>query len=176
MEFDARLKALAFHPELLKVVHQMVGSEEAVLSSDMVLLKPPRVGREKPWHQDMAYYKFQPGTKVVGVWVALDEASVENGSMQLLPELRKRGEIFHFIRRDWQICDAEILGRRSVAAPLQPSGLLFFDAMLPHGTPENRTNLRRRAVQFHYHAVDARKITEEDRLRIFGSEGKNVTC
>lgn len=97
MEFDARLKALAFHPELLKVVYQMVGSEEAVHSSDMVLLKPPRVGREKPWHQDMAYYKFQPGTKVVGVWVALDEASVENGSMQLLPELRKRGEIFHLI-------------------------------------------------------------------------------
>lgn len=74
-------------------MYQMVGSEEAVHSSDMVLLKPPRVGREKPWHQDMAYYKFQPGTKVVGVWVALDEASVENGSMRSCPNCASAGDL-----------------------------------------------------------------------------------
>ena len=176
VEYDARLKALAYHPGLLQIVRRMVGSDNIVLSSDMALLKPPRLGREKPWHQDMAYYQFKPGTKVVGVWVALDEATVENGCMQLLPELFKRGALLHFKRRDWQICDAEIMGRRSVAAPLKPGGLLFFDAMLPHGTPENRTLNRRRAVQFHYHAVDAEKITDADRLKIYGTEGKNVTC
>jgi phytanoyl-CoA hydroxylase len=93
-----------------------------------------------------------------------------------LPELRKRGAILHFKRRDWQICDSEVMGRRSVAAPLKPGGLLFFDGMLPHGTPENRTQARRRAVQFHYVAAGVKRTTEEERLRIFGSEGKNVTC
>ncbi len=176
VEYDARLKALAYQPELIKIVQTIVGSDDIVLSSDMALLKPPRLGREKPWHQDMAYYKFKPGTKVVGVWVALDEATVENGCMQMLPELFKRGAMLHFKRRDWQICDNEIMGRRSVAAPLKPGGLLFFDAMLPHGTPENRTLSRRRAVQFHYHAASAEKITDADRLKIYGTEGKNVTC
>ena len=176
VEFDARLKALAYHPKLLAVVRKMIGSEDIRLSSDMALLKPPRVGREKPWHQDMAYYKFQPGTKVVGVWVALDEATVENGCMQLLPELRKQGAILHFKRRDWQICDAEIMGRRSVAAPLRPGGMLFFDGMLPHGTPENRSQQRRRAVQFHYVSATVKTISEEERLRIYGTEGKGVTC
>lgn len=176
VEFDARLKALAYHPKLLAVVRRMIGTDDIRLSSDMALLKPPRVGREKPWHQDMAYYHFHPKAKVVGVWVALDQATVENGCMQFLPELRKRGTILHFKRRDWQICDAEIMGRRSVAAPLQPGGMLFFDGLLPHGTPENRSGQRRRAVQFHYVSATVATITEEERLGIYGTEGKGVTC
>ncbi len=175
-EFDDRLKALAYHPKLLEVVHRILGDDELVLFSEMALLKPPRLGREKPWHQDQAYYDLQVETKVVGVWIALDEATVENGCMQLLPELRKRGAVMHFKRRDWQICDSEVMGRRSVAAPLKPGGLLFFDGLLPHGTPENRTPLRRRAVQYHYIRARSEKMSQADRLRIFGSEGKNVTC
>ena len=175
VEFDPGLKAMGYHPKLLQVVRRIIG-EEIVMYSNFALLKPPRLGREKPWHQDNAYFGFPPGTRVVGVWVALDEATVDNGCMQLLPQLRQRGANVHFKRRDWQICDAEVLGHRSVAAPLQPGGLLFFDGMLPHGTPENRTDTRRRAVQFHFVAASARKGTEEDRLKTFGSEGKNVSC
>ena len=176
VEFEPALKAMAYHPKLLQVVRRMIGENDIVLFSNFALLKPPKLGREKPWHQDNAYFGFPPGTRVVGVWVALDEATVANGCMQLLPELRKRGANLHFKRRDWQICDKEVLGCRSVAAPLQPGGLLFFDGMLPHGTPENRTQSRRRAVQFHFVAASARKGSEEERLKTFGSEGKNVSC
>ena len=176
VEFEPALKAMAYHPGLLQVVRRMIGEDDIVLYTNFALLKPPRLGREKPWHQDNAYFGFPPGTKIVGVWVALDEATVANGCMQLLPELRKRGANLHFKRRDWQICDDEVLGRRSVAAPLPPGGLLFFDGMLPHGTPENRTPSRRRALQFHYVAASARQGSEEERLKTYGSEGKNVSC
>jgi len=175
VEYDEGLKAMGYHPKLLAAVRRIIG-EDIVMYSNFALLKPPRLGREKPWHQDNAYFGFPLDTKVVGVWVALDEATVENGCMQLLPELRKRGANLHFKRRDWQICDNEILGRRSVAAPLKPGGLLFFDGMLPHGTPENRTDSRRRAVQFHFVSARAKKGSEEERLKVFGSEGKNVSC
>jgi len=175
VEYDPGLKAIGYHPKLLQAVRRLIG-EDIVMHCNFALLKPPRLGREKPWHQDNAYFGFPVGTRIVGVWIALDPATVENGCMQLLPELRKRGANLHFKRRDWQICDAEVMGRRSVAAPLAPGGLLFFDGMLPHGTPENRTDTRRRAIQFHFVAASARKGSEEDRLKVFGSEGKNVTC
>jgi hypothetical protein len=90
---------------------------------DMALLKPPMLGREKPWHQDHAYFDYPLGTPIVGVWIALDEATVENGCMQFLPG-QHRDPIIHFQRRDWQICDSTILGRESVAAPLKPGGIL----------------------------------------------------
>jgi len=175
VNFDSRLYALAYHPKLLAVVRTLIG-DEPVLFQDMALLKPPRLGREKPWHQDMAYFNYSPDSKVVGVWIALDEANVENGCMQFLPGQHREGPVVHFKRRDWQICDTEILGRTSVAAPLQPGGLLLFDGLLPHGTPRNASGRRRRALQFHYAGARIQKIEGAQRLEIYGSEGKDVSC
>jgi len=176
VNFDARLKALAEHPAMLKVVRKFLGDREPMMFQDMALIKPPLLGREKPWHQDKAYFEFPLTTPVVGVWIALDEATVENGCMQVLPGRHKDGPITHFQKRDWQICDATIMGTKSAAAPLPPGGLLFFDGMMPHGTPNNRSLKRRRALQFHYAPAGVVKEAKEERLRNFGSEGKNVTC
>ena len=60
--------------------------------------------------------------------------------------------------------------------PLEPGGVLLFDGLIHHGTPANRTNLRRRAVQFHYTGRNAIWTSQEARLAIFGPEGKDVTC
>lgn len=176
VEFDARLKALSHHPEMIAVVRRLMGGAEPGMFQDMALIKPPLLGREKPWHQDKAYFEYPVDTPVVGVWIALDEATVANGCMQVLPGRHKEGPILHFQRRDWQICDREIMGTKSVAAPLQPGGLLFFDGMLPHGTPHNSSPKRRRAVQYHYAPADVKKEPKEERLKNFGAEGKNVTC
>ncbi len=172
---DARLGALSHHPELLAVTRALMDGRTPFMFQDMALLKPPALGREKPWHQDLAYFDYPLDTPVIGVWIALDEATIKNGCMQLLPG-QHREPIVHFKRRDWQICDATMLGRRSVAAPLKPGGLLLFDGLLPHGTPHNFSGQRRRALQFHYAPDGITKTTPEDRMRIFGSEGKDVTC
>ncbi len=174
--YDARLKALSEHPRLLRTVRTLLGSPEIEMFQDMALVKPPHLGREKPWHQDHAYFDYPLGTPIAGVWIALDEATIANGCMQLLPGRHREGPIVHFKRRDWQICDNVTLGQRSVAAPLPPGGLLFFDGLLPHGTPHNSSSSRRRALQFHYAPAGVRKTTEDDRLKIFGGEGKGMTC
>ncbi len=175
VEFDSRLRALAHHPKLIAAVRTLIG-DEPVLFQDMALLKPPRLGREKPWHQDLSYFNYDPAAKVVGVWIALDEATIENGCMQLLPGRHRNGPVIHFKRRDWQICDTDILGKTSVAAPLKPGGLLLFDGLLPHGTPHNASGRRRRALQFHYTSAKTEKIAATERMKVYGSEGRDVTC
>lgn len=176
VEFEPRLRALSHHPRLLAVVRTLLGGREPQLFQDMALLKPPLLGREKPWHQDHAYFDYPLGTPIVGVWIALDEATIENGCMQVLPGRHREGPLTHFQRRDWQICDDAILGMESTAIPLRPGGLLLFDGLLPHGTPHNRSALRRRALQFHYAPAGVTKAPAGARLAAFGSEGKNVTC
>lgn len=176
VEYDVRLKALSHHAELLAVIRTLLGDQTPFMFQDMALIKPPRLGREKPWHQDHAYFDFPLGTPVVGVWIALDEATVENGCMQLLPGRHRDGPQIHFKRRDWQICDTQMLGQESVAAPLQPGGLLLFDGLLPHGTPHNASPHRRRALQYHYAPDNIVKCSTDERLRHFGSEGKDVSC
>jgi phytanoyl-CoA hydroxylase len=175
VQFEPLLHALAFHPKLLAILDRIIG-EKPHLFQDMALIKPPRIGREKPWHQDHAYFDFPLGTRVVGVWIAVDEATVENGCMRVLPGGHREGPRLHFQRRDWQICDTSLTGAKPVAVPLRPGGLMLFDGLLPHGTPTNHSPHRRRALQYHYHGQSVRKTTTAERLQIFGSEGKNVSC
>lgn len=175
-DYDARLKAIAHKPQLLALLERLLGAP-ARLFQDMALIKPPQ-GREKPWHQDHAYFELTPQTRVVGVWIALDPAGPENGCMRFLPGWHRRGVFSHFQLRDLQICDAEMEGLQleRVAAPLPPGGCVLFDSYIPHGTPSNFTTSRRRALQYHYFTEAAQPITAAERVAIWGGEENGVAC
>lgn len=175
VDYDERLRAIAQHPQLTALLTRLLG-ETPTLFQDMALIKPPHIGREKPWHQDHAYFDLPLATTVVGVWIALDEATTENGCMVILPGSHRQGPVVHFKRRDWQICDTYERVDPSLAVPLEPGGALFFHSLIQHGTPANQSQHRRRAVQFHYAPASAKKTSSEERLAIFGEEGKDVTC
>ncbi len=175
VDYDERLNEFAHHPLLLALVERLIG-EAPVLFQSMALLKPPRLGRDKPWHQDAAYFQIELDAKVVGCWIALDEATIENGCMVIAPGSHLKGPVVHFRRRDWQICDTDVDNSGAVAVPLKPGGLLIFQSLLHHGTPPNDSGLRRRALQFHYRPQSAPLTSQEERLAIFGGEGLGAEC
>lgn len=175
VEHDARLKAMSTHSELLDLIETLMDAEPE-LWADQALLKPPGGGREKPWHQDLAYFNLPPQTTVVGAWISLDTALPENGCMYLIPGSHRAGPVIHFRRRDWQICDTDVEAARAIAVPLEPGGCLLFHGLLHHGTPPNNSSLRRRALQFHYFPKGLATIHSSERLAVFGSEGKDVEC
>jgi phytanoyl-CoA hydroxylase len=88
----------------------------------------------------------------------------------------KAGPRPHFKRRDWQICDTDVDVSERVAVPMAPGDVLLFDGKIPHGTPTNRTDEFRWAVQFHYRPASAALVDDAARLAHFGSEGIDVTC
>jgi phytanoyl-CoA hydroxylase len=173
---EPRMAALSRQDAMLAVVRSVLGTANPALLQDMALLKPPRIGREKPWHQDHAFFNYGRETRFVGVWIALDPATLENGCMHVQDRGHQDGPRVHFRRRDVQICDAEMLGRGTVAFPLEPGDAMFFDGLLPHGTPANTSSDRRRALQFHYVAAEAAEVDEKVRLALFGAEGTGATC
>ncbi|MBX3054508.1 MAG: phytanoyl-CoA dioxygenase family protein [Caldilineaceae bacterium] len=174
-KYDDHLHQMAHHPKMLAALERIIG-DTPFLFQDMALLKPPHIGREKPWHQDHAYFELPLNARVVGVWIALDEATTENGCMIVIPGTHRQGPVVHFKRRDWQICDTDVKNQGATAVPLKPGGCLLFSSLIHHGTPTNNSGLRRRAVQFHYRPASAPKTSVEERLAIFGEEGKDVTC
>lgn len=169
------LAAIRDDSVLLSLVRRLIDGREPKCFQEMALLKGPG-GREKPWHQDNAYFAIDLSETVVGVWIALDKATVENACMHVIPGSHRKGPMPHFQRRDWQICDTDVAVDQVVACPLEPGGALLFNGMLQHGTPVNRSNHRRRALQLHYVAADAKWTETEQRLAIWGSEGKDVEC
>ena len=59
---------------------------------------------------------------------------------------------------------------RCTALPMEPGLALFFDSLLPNGTPSNDSPHRRPALQYHDAQDDAVKWDERQRLALFGSE------
>lgn len=182
VEHDVRLHAAAHQPALLAAAAEILG-DEPELFADQALLKPPGGGREKPWHQDKAYFDLVPGSPVVGVWIALDDTDVDNGCMHLIPGSHRSGPVVHFNRRDFQICDTDVVRDRVMAVPLPAGGALLFDGLLHHGTPANLSTRRRWALQFHYaprsaiwQSSEERRRYKEERLAVFGADGKDATC
>ena len=204
---DARLEAVAFAPALIDAVRTLLGGseeeeEEVYLLQDMALVKGPG-GREKPWHQDQAYFDLHNTVPVCGIWIAIDEATAANGCMYLLArEHRQHQEketagaararararapkpASHFQVRDWQICDSDalLLGSdcgvpAAHCATLRPGGVLFFDGLCPHGTPTNESCRRRRALQFHFVLkAQLRWCEPGERLADFSGAQRGATC
>ena len=176
VDHEPRLRAIADHAQLRETVGRLLGTTAPELYSNQAMLKPRGIGREKPWHQDHAFFDLPLGTPIIGCWIALDEATPENGCMHVKPGTHKEGPVVHFERRDWQICDEHLDLTRDVMAPLKPGGILFFNGLTHHGTPANRTAERRRALQLHYIPAGTPRTSEEDRMSVFGSAAKDLTC
>src|SRR6185369_3361350 len=101
------LRALVDSPKIKGIAQQILG-EEAVLFQTMALVKPALIGSEKPWHQDNAYFKYAPLERVVGFWVALDDADKNNGCMHVLPGWHRRGGLKHY----HAVTDCQIMADR----------------------------------------------------------------
>ena len=175
VDHDTRLNDLAHDPNILSVLSRLM-DDTPVLFQDMGLIKPPHIGREKPWHQDCAYFNYPVGTTVVGVWIAIDAATEENGCLHIIPGSHREGPIPHFKRRDWQICDTDVAVPKNITVPLDPGGCLFWHGMTHHGSPTNRSDHRRRALQYHYRPESTVEMTSKERLAIYGGDELGVTC
>ena len=173
VEFEPRLKTLAVAQENIQRILARLLGETPILIQDMALLKPPHVGTEKPWHQDLAYFSWGPPEKVIGVWIALDPATAENGCMHVLPGTHLEGSKPHFHVRDCQLADESVEVERDTLAPLAPGGALLFHPLLHHGTPPNSSPNRRWALQFHYRAASAVPVSREEHARLF-FDGDNL--
>jgi phytanoyl-CoA hydroxylase len=172
---DARLHAMANDPALLSIVERLVASP-VVLHQDMAMLKPPRVGREKPWHQDMAYFRLDRPDGVIGAWIALDPATPENGCMHAVPGSHLLGPQPHYHDRDCQLPDDKIAVDQSIVIPLSPGGVMFFHSLLHHGTPPNYSGERRWALQFHYTAAYCQKVSLEHHATFFNDAVGYAGC
>lgn len=167
VEYEPLLKNLATkHPRIQAVLQNLLG-EESRLIQDMAMLKPPFIGTEKPWHQDAAYFGYGPPEKVIGVWIALDPATAENGCMHVLPGTQAEGPTPHIHDRDCQIADDRVQVERDVIVPLAPGGALFFSSLIHHGTPPNRSGLQRWALQFHYAAASCTPLDRREHAGVF---------
>jgi phytanoyl-CoA hydroxylase len=158
------------------IASELIG-DEALLYQNQALIKPPKIGSTKPWHQDNAYFSVKPLESVCGVWIAIDEATVQNGCMHMLKGQHKVGALRHEHKRDCEINVRKLDLSTLTPVPLKPGGALFFSGMVPHETPPNRSEHRRRALQFHFRGSRSEILPGPDYDEVFkDADGQPASC
>jgi phytanoyl-CoA hydroxylase len=169
----------AMSARLHAVLDTLMG-QGRVLLQEMALVKPPRVSGDKPWHQDAAYFRGSDPGLMFGVWIALDPATLDNGCMEVIPRSHLAGPAPHVPHPDINLCtvrpDLVRLPDR-VALPMEPGDALIFHSLIHHYTAANRSNQRRRALQFHYHQTGLEWTSLEAHRALFhDADGEYAGC
>ena len=92
-------RALPFTEQVSGVLKQLYGDQPAYHRLDQIFLKPAKNGAGTGWHQDNAYFTEAQGehcTDGFGMWIALHDATVANGTMHVLPKRHK--EVLEHLR------------------------------------------------------------------------------
>lgn len=86
------VRRLAFTPALVASVESLIGPRISVMFSQ-IFFKPPEGGGPKPAHQDNYYFGPSDPDGVVTAWIALDDATLENGCLYF-GEGTNRGPVY----------------------------------------------------------------------------------
>ncbi len=152
--FSEPFDRLMRHPRIIDMLHAVMGPT-IELYRDVVMMKPARVGREKPWHQDSSYWPWEP-MDLISAMTALDDASPENGCLQVIPRTHTK-QVQHF-GKELQVEIDDAMQARTMYVPLKPGDTLLFHSLLLHGSEPNRSEFDRRVCIFSYKTPNLRYI------------------
>jgi len=151
---------LLAHPRIVAVVKDLLG-ENVIGWGSHYFCKMPRDGKRVTWHQDASYWPLTP-SKTVTVWLAIDDADVENACMRFIPGSHLYGHL------TWRLSEADegnVLNQ-SVAdverfgAPvddvLRAGEISIHSDLTLHGSESNDSDRRRCGLTLRYCAADVR--------------------
>lgn len=136
---------------ILDMAAQLIG-DDICLWNMSFFAKPAFNGKKTPNHQDGEYWPIQP-LATCTVWIAVDEATVENGCLRYIPGSHKTGKLMtHAVRDDPNYTlNRELVGEEydekdAEDLILPAGGMAFHDVYIAHGSEENRSPEPRRGM------------------------------
>ena len=149
---------------LLDVVEQLIGPELTSNPIQHVRLKPPSVKLDlaearahitaTDWHQDRAVaLEDADQTDMVTVWLAMTDATVENGCLQVQPQTSGQTILPHCARSQTGIADGFLNESSAVPLPVKAGGAVLFHPLTPHASLTNITDGFRWSFDIRFNAT-----------------------
>ena len=161
---DPTLAAWARDPRFTEPMQAFVGDPNPSLFTEKLNLKRPGVGGVNPLHQDYPYWldTAQAPERVATAMLFLDDATLENGCLQVVPGSHRSGRWRN--RRDSDAFGANEIDVsayadvETVPLPLEAGSMVMFGSFLVHRSDPNRSALERRALLFSYQPAGHRTM------------------
>jgi phytanoyl-CoA hydroxylase len=149
---NSRVRKLMLRPELGKVASMLSGANGIRIWHDQALFK-------RPWanpttlHLDVPFWSFS-ARDAISMWVALDDATQDNGCLYFLPGTHKKTDYRHIgITKNMNAIFTiypELASVEAVAVPMRAGSASFHNGLCIHGAGSNMTPRPRRAMTCAY--------------------------
>lgn len=149
---DAGVRELMLDERIGEMAALLSGAEGIRIWHDQALFKRPWAN-PTAWHLDAPFWSFSD-RRALSIWVALDDATLENGCLYFVPGTFKETNFNDTPigkNMDGIFSQYPALAKRpSVAAPMKAGSCSFHYALTIHGAGPNMTNGWRRAMTCAY--------------------------
>lgn len=137
-------------PSLLDIVEQLIGPELTSNPIQHVRIKPPATDLRQneirahvtatDWHQDRGVTHSEADqTTMVTVWIAVSDASVDNGCLQVVEGGHREGILPHCPKTQTAIADGFVDEAHARPLPVKSGGVVVLHPLIPHGSLTNHT-------------------------------------
>lgn len=154
-DFSEPLRTLCTAGPHVQAMTQLIAPHVALFFNQVVTKHPDQDTDRSafPWHQDNGYARVLPDNNIT-VWMAIDDATLDNGCIWVVPGSHKQGLIEHDKQDDnwYQQANVEAEG---IAVPVKAGEAIAFSAYTLHCSKLNTTDQPRRAYFMQYCHADA---------------------
>ena len=168
-----RVFDLLRHPRIVACVRDLLGLNVIGWGSHF-FCKMPKDGKAVAWHQDASYWPLSP-SKAVTVWLAIDDADVENACMRFIAGSHHHG---HLTYRESNPGEHNVLNQTidnplqfgaAVDDILQAGEISIHSDLLLHGSEANESDRRRCGLTLRYCAAEVRAGMDWNQKGVFVS-------
>lgn len=154
------MRKYAEHPRISGVLSQIVGAHlpwwdgSVKCMQSMLFVKPPGF-QGQAWHQDEIYIPTRDRT-LCGAWIAMDDATIPNGCLWVIPGSHRTGFLFpqrpHENPDEFDFTPESYGFDASAEVPVEvkTGTVVFFNGYLLHRSRKNRGETFRRVLVNHY--------------------------
>jgi len=143
------------HPVIVEVLKEVVGPDVKCMQSMLFIKSAGKPGQA--WHQDEDFIPTRDRS-LVGAWIAMDDAVIDNGCLWILPGSHKPGILWPMFQHNDARYDCASMSydfpyRDEEAIPVEvPAGaVVFFNGYTLHKSePNKRRDGFRRVLVNHY--------------------------
>jgi ectoine hydroxylase-related dioxygenase (phytanoyl-CoA dioxygenase family) len=161
-ENDDEIKAFCQRPEFVAITTAILGPDIDLYWNQSVF-KMPEGEKQFPWHQDDGYTPVTPSPYLT-LWLALNDATPENGCISVMPGSHKRGLIPHEQTPIGLACHSTDDPDQGVQVPVKAGSMAVFYSLTMHKSGVNRSKGPRKAYVIQYSVAGLKNARTGDVL------------
>jgi phytanoyl-CoA hydroxylase len=140
------LRAVCARPPLAGIARDLLGPDVR-LYWEQAVYKQPHSAEPVLWHQDNGYTFVEPQAYLT-CWIAVTDATLENGCVTVMPGAHRAGTLAHRATPIGFECRGDASAARAV--PVRAGSIVVFTSLTPHFTAANTTDEVRKAYIVQY--------------------------